>query len=111
MPSTIIRYKERFDEIIVTANSRTYAALDWAAEEIERIAKGYSRVDTGAMRGGWTWEVVLNGAGRVIYNPIHYTVFHEYGTIYMDAQPMLKPAIEEVMPQFIDRVQKAWYGV
>jgi HK97 gp10 family phage protein len=36
----------------------------------------------------------------VVFNPVQYTVYNEYGTIYMSAQPMLRPAIEEVRPQF-----------
>lgn len=104
-----VRFIDRFPEIIVAGNSRTYAALDRAAHSIENGAKARSRVDTGNMRNGWTTERVSNAA-RMVYNPVHYTIHHEYGTRYMSAQPMLRPAVEEVRPQLIADVRAAWQG-
>lgn len=107
MPVT--RFLNRFPEAIVTANSRTALALDRAAADIETGAKERSRWDTGNMRGGWTSEKV-NRFSRVVYNPVFYTIFHEYGTVNMSAQPMLGPAVDEVTPDFIRDVRRAWYG-
>lgn len=108
MPS-VVRLIDRFPELMALANSETAAALDKAAADIESGAKDRSRVDTGTMRGGWTSEKLSNWV-RIVYNPVYYTIFNEYGTVYMTAQPMLKPAVEEVTPQFIADVRRAWYG-
>jgi HK97 gp10 family phage protein len=105
----LVRLIDRFPELMALANSGTAAALDKAAADIESGAKARSRVDTGTMRGGWTSEK-LNNWTRMVYNPVYYTLFNEYGTIYMSAQPMLKPALEEVTPEFIKNVREAWYG-
>jgi HK97 gp10 family phage protein len=105
----LVRLIDRFPEVIVTANSRTAEALDKCAARIETGAKERSRVDTGAMRDGWTTERI-NNFSRLVYNPVYYTIFNEYGTINMPAQPMLKPAMEEAMPEFEDDVKSAWYG-
>jgi HK97 gp10 family phage protein len=107
MPVT--RLIDRFPEVMVTANSRTAAALDRAAADIESGAKMRSRVDTGNMRNGWATEKV-NNFTRMVYNPVHYTEYNEYGTVNMNPQPMLKPAVEEVTPEFIAAVRRAWMG-
>lgn len=104
-----VRIIDRFPEVIVSANSETARALDKAADKIETGAKQRSRVDTGTMRGGWTTERI-NNFTRMVYNPVYYTIFHEYGTIYMSAQPMLQPAVAEVMPEFELEVRRAWFG-
>jgi HK97 gp10 family phage protein len=105
----ILRFIDRIPEIIVTANSGTAAALDRAAADLESGAKMRSRVDTGNMRDSWTHESV-GRFSRIVYNPVYYTIFNEYGTIYMAAQPMIRPALEEVTPQFIKEVRDAWGG-
>lgn len=55
-------------------------------------AAGFSRVDTGAMRAGWHPEPLgVNGA-RVMSGPA-YTIYNEYGTSRMSAQPMARPSM------------------
>lgn len=105
----VIRFIDRFPEIIVAANSATAAALDKAAADLVSGAQMRSRVDTGTMRRGWTAES-LNRFTRIVYNPVYYTIFNEYGTIFMAAQPMIRPALEEVTPRFIEEVRVAWAG-
>lgn len=107
--SALVRFIDRFPEIIVTSNSGTYRALDKAADDIETGAKQRSRVDTGNMRNGWTTEHI-NNFTRMVYNPVEYTIHNEYGTMYMEAQPMLVPAVEEVTPRLIAEVRRAWGG-
>lgn len=105
----ILRFIDRFPELLVLANSNTERALDNAADDIEAGCKLRSRVDTGTMRNGWTTERI-NNFTRMVYNPVYYTIFNEEGTIFMSAQPMLKPSVEEVTPKFILEVRHAWYG-
>lgn len=107
--ATLIRVVDRFPALIFQGNSRTIMAIDRAAAKIENGAKARSRWKSGAMRGGWQ-TVRLGAFERIVWNPIHYTIYNEYGTIDMSAQPMLRPSIEETMPDFIREVRHAWYG-
>lgn len=63
------------------------------------IEQELSRVDTGAMRSGWTFEMTGDLEG-VNYNSVEYTPVHEYGSVTIPAQPMLHPAIDQVRPGF-----------
>lgn len=58
-----------------------------------------SRVATGNMRAGWQGMMVSANEG-VVFNLVSYTIFNEYGTVYMSAQPMLRPAVEETRSDF-----------
>jgi HK97 gp10 family phage protein len=87
----------------------TALAVDKAAHDVEAGAKARSRVDTGQMKSGWTTE--RHGEHRMdVVNPVEHTIFNEFGTIYMGAQPMAVPAAEEVRPGFVQAVRRAWSG-
>lgn len=83
-------------------------AMDRRAEKLARDAaeavrdkaeQNTTRVQTGAMRGGW--RVATLGFGLyAVYNTQWYAVFHEYGTTGIGAAPMLDPAIADVKSQF-----------
>jgi HK97 gp10 family phage protein len=66
-------------------------------------AKAHSRVDTGEMRDGWTAEQTSDTHGTVS-NDVPHTVFNEYGTVKMTAQPMLHPAMDEARAIFDGRL-------
>jgi hypothetical protein len=68
--------------------------------EMVQIAQSRSRVKTGKMRAGWLFRETNNGG--VLENEVEYTVHNEYGTIYMSAQPMARPAAEIVFPKILD---------
>ncbi len=68
-----------------------------------------SRVDTGQMRAGWQFEMTGATEGEV-YNNVEHTVYNEFGTRYMTAQPMLAPAVDEAQPQFEAAVARALDG-
>lgn len=56
-------------------------------QRVANVAQSLARVDTGEMREGIqpTADGVVGSAGHTIYN--------EFGTRYMSAQPMLRPAL------------------
>lgn len=89
----------RIPVITAEAQRRASRAVRRAEASIERRAKERSRVDTGNMRGGWQHEMMGSTEGRV-FNLVSYAIFHEYGTVNVSAQPMLRPAIEETRPEF-----------
>lgn len=74
-------------------------AADITAEAIVRT----TRIQTGTMRAGWTWETLKKG-GRIIFNPVEYAIYHELGTRYMSPLPMLVPAVEKYRKPF----RKIW---
>ena len=51
-----------------------------------------SRVDTGAMRAGWSAAPLgINGAR--VSNPVAHTIYNEFGTFRMSAKPMARPSM------------------
>lgn len=72
-------------------------------EEIRAEAARRSRVDTGAMRDGW--QSAMDGrASGTVYNDVDHTIYNEYGTVKMPAQPMLTPAVEQARPRLTTRL-------
>ena len=90
--------------LIAEAESKAGNAVEETILAIEDGAKRRSRVDTGQMRGGWTSGMEGPTEG-VVWNSVQHTIFNEYGTAFMSAQPMLGPAVEEEMPKFIERMK------
>jgi hypothetical protein len=100
-------WESRIPELSLAALEATAAAVEWAGFAMERIAKSRARVDTGFMRGEIRFEMLDRFEGELRGNA-EYTIFHEYGTRYMAAQPMFGPAAEEIRPGFEERVRLAW---
>lgn len=101
--------KSRIPQIILLSERKVAAAVRRAEASIERRAKQRSRVDTGNMRGGWQHQAQGPMEG-IVFNLVDYTIFHEYGTVHMSAQPMLRPAIEETRPEFEAAMRGAYIG-
>lgn len=51
------------------------------------------------MRGGWQHQPTGPASGMV-FNLIDYTIYNEFGTYKMSAQPMARPAVEETRDEF-----------
>lgn len=101
--------KNRFPAIVAAADVKTQEAVEGTISRINEGAQRRSRYDTGWMRAGWTSEMTGHHEGQV-YNLVHYTIYHEYGTSMMSAQPMLRPSVEEQTERFIDDLKEAWAG-
>ena len=81
------------DDVIREVNKR----LPWAVREacviVQGSAKGYSPVDTGALRDSITIEPINEHSGKV--GPaMEYDIFVEMGTRRMAAQPYMRPAAD-----------------
>lgn len=87
----------------------TRRAVESTVFAIEAGAGMRARVDTGAMRAGLQGEMTGPYEGRVVGHAAH-TVFNEFGTRHMAAQPMLVPAAEEAAPVFRRLLREAWSG-
>lgn len=100
------RSKNRIPQIMVELQGELAACVQRAGFRVEAGAKRRARVDTGYMRGQIRWIRESPYSGRVI-GGAEYTVFNEFGTVNMSAQPMFVPAAEEVRPIFIGEVRLA----
>lgn len=97
-------YKSRYPKIIAEIEAGVSKAVSRAGYRVEAGAKRRARVDTGYMRGQIRWTQLTEYSGEVV-GGAEYTIFNEYGTVYMSAQPMFVPAVEEVTPLFIADVR------
>lgn len=71
-----------------------------AAHDVEAHAKGRAAVDTGNMRA----SIAASQTGALsaeVNAGAYYSVFVEFGTYKMGAQPFMVPAAEAVRPMFI----------
>lgn len=102
-----VDYK-KLDNLAKSTQGIASQAASELSAEVVRLAKENSRVDTGAMQAGWNRSKIGRGwkGGYRIYNTVPYTVFNEFGTSKMSAQPMLGPALTEVEPEIPKRVRK-----
>lgn len=100
--------KDKLENLKASTLGLAFRAIGEVTGEAVRIAKDNSRVDTGAMQTGWTRRRVGEGgkAGYRILNSVPYTVYNEFGTYKMSAQPMLGPAMDYVVQELPSRVQR-----
>lgn len=104
-----VALKNRLPAIMAAGEKGTSEAVETMISDVENGAKEKSRYDTGNMRGGWQSRMIDDNTGEV-FNPVHYTIFHEFGTSFMSAQPMLTPSVEESMEKFTDNIKRSWAG-
>lgn len=84
--------KSIIGEISAAAVGKAELVVAKTTIDIKGGAAGRSRVDTGAMQGGWTANV--GGLHGIVESGPDYTVYNEFGTSKMAAQPMATPAAE-----------------
>ena len=89
-------------------NVREAAAV--ALEEIgllaERYAKELCPVDTGNLRNSITHTVDEENLVAYLGTPVEYATYVEMGTSRMKAQPYIRPAFENHMGEYKDRLEK-----
>lgn len=93
-------YESRIPDVINGMEQQADLVVEVTSRQIEAGAIVRSRYDTGLMKGAWAVKVI-GLAKRLVYNPVHYVIYHEKGTRFMSAQPMLTPSVEEARPGFI----------
>lgn len=80
------------------------AALQKTAQRKAVFKKGYS---TGATRRSITLDLANDGLRAVIKANTDYSGYLEVGTRKMEAQPFMRPALNEIQPKFIDDLRRA----
>jgi HK97 gp10 family phage protein len=107
MIETKVEVVDNIPEITAKAVVGTAAAIEKTAKGIKKEAKDRSRVESGEMRDGWEavehdqfeWEVL---------NEVEHTIYNEFGTVYMSAQPMLGPAVQNHKAELERDIAEAW---
>ena len=117
-----------YDEVFAGIDKQVNQLVRKTALDAEGIAKQESRVRYGFMRGAWYVitenfsdytdlappepgyhefpELAAPGHNEaLIVGGAAHTVFNEYGTHKMAAQPMLTPAVEQIRQPFLDALQ------
>lgn len=74
-----------------------------AAQTVQAYVKGYSVGDT-AKNLILTFE--KDGMSAVVKSPMEYSPYVEYGTRYMEAEPIVEPSLDVVGAQFINDLQR-----
>lgn len=94
----------RFPGMSAKLNAGLRAQVQDTGGEVRDGAKARSRVDTGEMRAGWEFHMTGDLSGEVS-NPVPHTIYNEYGTVHMSAQPMAHPAADAATPGFVAGVR------
>ncbi len=97
--SVTVSVRSYVKPLTAAANAKAVAATAKAAQDIEAGAKALARVDTGNMRN----SINSRGSGLtwLVHSPAEYSIFNEYGTYKMGAQPFMTPATEAVKPSYL----------
>ena len=72
--------------------------LRQTGEEVERLAQAKVPVDTGHLQR--SIQLRVGSTRAVIRSNANYSGYVEFGTRFMAAQPYLRPALDEVQPEF-----------
>lgn len=67
------------------------------------FTKGYA---TGATKNSIELDIENGGLTAVVQPTTEYSPYLEYGTRFMDAQPFVRPALDEVAPRFQSALRK-----
>jgi len=105
--SVRIKVDSKIPQLTESVRRKAQAAIAKAASDIEAQAKARAPEDTGLLKNSInTHREEPGGVGGqlrhfwVIESPVHYSVYQEFGTRKMAAQPYMVPAVEFVKPSF-----------
>jgi len=97
----------KLPEIIEKSTVKARFAVESTATAVVRRCKAHSRVRTGLMRAEWEYDIITF-TEAIVFNLVRYTVYNEYGTRYMSAKPMIRPAILETRDEFAELVAEIY---
>lgn len=85
------------------------AVVKFHTSVIQNIATQLTPVDTGELKKSWRNNFKQDGSGikAEVGNVKEYAGYVEKGTRFMDAQPYLKPAVDNDAPDYIKDLKKA----
>lgn len=68
--------------------------------ELQTKAKEKAPVDTGQLKRSIGLEITDGGLTAEVEPGVDYAAYQEYGTRFMNAQPFMRPALQEQTKQF-----------
>jgi len=98
-------YTSRLPALAVKIRTGLPLIVQKTGSDAEAIARQLSRVDTGAMQGGWSFKMTGPTRG-ILGNSQEHAIYNEFGTRRMSAQPMVRPAIQQVSSSFFAAISK-----
>lgn len=106
-PRAFNRNLSAFDKVLIPKLRATAAAL---AAIGEGLAKKEAAVDTGNLRASIQGHVekMMGAVVMQIEVGAEYAIFVEFGTIYQEAQPFLRDALQKLQPIVVERTAKAY---
>ena len=75
-----VKFEDNSIKVKAAINDSIIAALYEAAGAVEAAAKRNSRVDTGQLRGSWSYAVDESKAEATIGSPLENAIWEEFGT-------------------------------
>ena len=91
----IYTYKDNSKEVSEDIKAALLRGLETCGLVAEGYAKKLAPVDTGNLRNSITHDVDDTEPAAYIGTNVEYAPYQELGTIYMEAQPFLKPAVAD----------------
>ena len=88
----------------LNGNGVTFGMGIQSAKRHAVFTKGYS---TGATKRSISLELTAGGFEGHVKSGTDYSGYLEKGTRFMEAQPFMKPAFDEIEPQFIAELRRA----
>lgn len=104
--SVTVTVRSRVPVYTAAALVKVGLAVTKATFDTEALAKARAPVDTGYLRSAITGRMVGKTEGEVVSNA-DYSIYQEFGTYKMSAQPFMVPALEQVLPAFESAVKGA----
>lgn len=106
-PLTFSRKLGTFESKLIANLRTTSKAL---VEAGVKLAKRYAPVDTGKLRDSISGSVdqMMEAVVLRLEVGVDYGIHQEFGTIYQNAQPYLRPALRDLEPQIVKRTVKAY---
>lgn len=89
-----------------TLVKRVSDAVYQTADDVETYVKVGAPFLTGDLSKSYTAQPESD-TSAIVGSPLDYSVYQEYGTSKMPAQPHLTPAVDAAKPDFIARLMKA----
>jgi HK97 gp10 family phage protein len=97
--SVHVKVTSHIPQLSAAVKQKAELAVTKAAADIEAQAKVRAPVDTGLLKN--SIQSRREGDLRhIVESPVHYSVYQEFGTRKMPAQPFMLPAVEFVKPSF-----------
>lgn len=75
-------------------------AVQLNGAELQKKAQEKAPVDTGQLKRSIGLEITHGGLTAEVEPGVNYAAYQEYGTRFMNAQPFMRPALEEQAENF-----------